>query len=365
MRRGRPLNVRSDYPYVPEFSRYLSQERNARAINSVVIRNEYPHGSSNVTSVQAPVCHGRDNVKVTLVHNPDSGNGSRVTAGELLRTIGDAGYTTRYQSSKDPDWHRAIDAPADIIAVAGGDGIVGKVAKRCVGRGTPIAVIPLGTANNIARTLGLTDIPLDRLVEQWHAATHEKIDVACATGPWGSLNFIEGMGAGLFAEIMSGLDARGNSSLASLRANEKIASVQDVLRNQLSHYPSFTMKVFLDGRDLSGEFILMEVMNIQSVGPNLCFAPDTNPADGLLDLALFYEGQQDDLIQFLENGKRTSSPPLPLVVPRGRRLEIQVQGLPIHIDDEAWSPRNQSPLPIEITATINGESLVFLGRSRS
>jgi diacylglycerol kinase family enzyme len=304
-------------------------------------------------------------MKVTLIHNPDAGEGT-VTAEQLLRTISNAGYTTRYQSSKEKGWRKALDEPADIIAVAGGDGIVGKIAKRCVGRGTPIAVIPLGTANNIARTLGLTDIPLDRLVETWHAAPRKKVDLACAKGPWGSSYFIEGLGVGLFTEIMSGLDARGNLDLAHLlSADEKIASVQDVIKNHVSRYPSFKMKVFLDGRDLSGDFILMEALNIQSVGPNLSFAPDADPSDGLLDLALFHHGQQGNLVdQLVETAKGTSPPPWrALVVPRGRRLELQLSGLPVHIDDEVWSPPNQSSLPIEVTASINGESLTFLGRS--
>ena len=296
--------------------------------------------------------------------------GHRVTAGQLLRAIGNAGYTARYQSAKEPDWHRALDAPTDIIAVAGGDGIVGRVAKRCVGRGTPIAILPLGTANNIARCLGLTDIPLNRLVEQWRTAPHQKIDVAWATGPWGSVAFIEGMGVGLFTEIMSQLDARGNKDLAHLsRPEEIIAAVQDILTDHISRYPPFKMKVFLDGRDLSGEFILLEALNIQSVGPNLCLAPDANPSDGLLDLACFYEGQQDDLIyQLVENG-RGSLPPLmpPRVVQRGRLLEMELQGIPVHIDDEPWPEQNSQSLSsrIEITASIKGDSLAFLGRSRT
>lgn len=304
-------------------------------------------------------------MQVTLVHNPDAGEG-RTSADELLQTIGKAGYNARYQSTKDLDWHKVLDMPADIIAVAGGDGIVGRVAKRCVGRGTPVAVLPLGTANNIARSLGLTDVSLGRLVEDWQTAPRKKIDVAWATGPWGTRAFLEGLGVGLFTEIMLRLDARGNIDLAHLSGEEKIASVQDFLKYHASHYPSFKMKVFLDGRDLSGQFILLEALNTQSVGPNLCLAPDADTSDGLLDLALFYEGQQNELVhQLVENGS-TGSPAsgTPKVVQRGRLLEVEVTELPVHIDDEIWPELTARPLtsPIELTASVKGDSLVFLGR---
>ena len=304
-------------------------------------------------------------MKVTLIHNPDAGTGTRVTADQLLRPIGNAGHTATYQSSKARNWHRALDVPADIIAVAGGDGIVGRVAKRCVGRGTPIAILPLGTANNIARCLGLTDIPLERLVEQWRTAPHQTIDLAWATGPWGSRAFIEGMGVGLFTEIMSQLDSNGNLDLAHRsRPEEVIATVQDVLIGHLARYPSFKMKVFLDGRDLSGDFLLLEALNIPFVGPNLCLAPDANPSDRLLDLALFYEGQQDDLIhQLVGNGRGLKQPR----VERGRLLEMELRGLPVHIDDKGWPQQDSrsSSSPIEITASIKGDSLTFLGGSRT
>ena len=39
----------------------------------------------------------------------------------------------RYQSSKDENWHSALEQSCDIVAVAGGDGIVGTVAKNLIG----------------------------------------------------------------------------------------------------------------------------------------------------------------------------------------------------------------------------------------
>ena len=43
----------------------------------------------------------------------------------------------------------------DAVIVAGGDGTVGKVAKRLAGTDVPLVVLPTGTANNIARSLGI------------------------------------------------------------------------------------------------------------------------------------------------------------------------------------------------------------------
>jgi diacylglycerol kinase family enzyme len=95
------------------------------------------------------------NVRITLIHNPDSGNAS--DADKLVKFLRDHGHEVRYQSAKEDGWKRALKKPADLVAVAGGDGTVAKVARRMVGRGVPIGVLPSGTATNIARTLGLLD----------------------------------------------------------------------------------------------------------------------------------------------------------------------------------------------------------------
>ena len=49
----------------------------------------------------------------------------------------------------------------------GGDGTVGRVTRRMVGRGVPITVLPSGTANNIARSLGLIERPFEELIRGW------------------------------------------------------------------------------------------------------------------------------------------------------------------------------------------------------
>ena len=63
-------------------------------------------------------------MKVVLIHNPDAGSDSQPSGDELARLIGDAGHSVLSQSSKHVDWQRVLEEPADLIAVAGGDGVV-------------------------------------------------------------------------------------------------------------------------------------------------------------------------------------------------------------------------------------------------
>ena len=106
-------------------------------------------------------------MNVTLIFNPDAGDDQQPSADELLKLIRQAGHTASYQSSKDENWQSALEQSCDIVAVAGGDGIVGTVAKNLIGRHVPIGVLPMGTANNVAKTLGLIDRPLEQLVAGW------------------------------------------------------------------------------------------------------------------------------------------------------------------------------------------------------
>ena len=57
-------------------------------------------------------------------------------------------------------------------------------------------------------------------------------------------------------------------------------------RKRVWDWPAHELQITLDGEDLSGEYILLEVMNIQHIGPSLHLAPDANPGDGLLDVVL-------------------------------------------------------------------------------
>ena len=83
-------------------------------------------------------------MRVTLIHNRTAGDKSH-GEDELIRLLTQAGYDVDYQSSKGK-WRESLDSSPDYVAVAGGDGTIGKVARTLAGTGVPIAILPLGTA---------------------------------------------------------------------------------------------------------------------------------------------------------------------------------------------------------------------------
>ena len=286
-------------------------------------------------------------MKVILIHNPDAGDGAHPSGDQVLRLIREAGYSVDYQSSKEKNWHGVLREPSDVVAVAGGDGAVGKVARRLVGSGTPIAILPMGTANNVASTLGLTERTLKNLILGWETARRVKFDIGVAEGPWGSERFIEGFGVGLFAETMSRIQDEGLEEFPrSENPEERMISVLNMLKQHLQSYPSRDLTVRLDGQDMSGEYVLLEAMNIRYIGPNLDLVPGANTGDGLLDIVYLSRGEEAKLSRYLSDCIERKGSPANLTVRRCRHVHMKWEGFPVHIDDEAWPERNDSTSPV-------------------
>src|SRR5688572_32929133 len=91
-------------------------------------------------------------VRVILVHNPTAGSEDH-SARDLEEQIVEAGHSlvASFSSPKELRKRPVSEGSCDLVAVAGGDGTVGKVANQLVGSGVAMTVIPVGTANNIAR----------------------------------------------------------------------------------------------------------------------------------------------------------------------------------------------------------------------
>jgi len=277
-------------------------------------------------------------MRVTLIHNPRAGGDEQLDAKQLRKLVKDAGHELVYQSSKEDGWKAALKQATDLIAVAGGDGTVGRVARRMAGRGIPLAVLPLGTANNIATSLGIVDIPIEKQIAAWEDAPRVPFDTARAQGPWGDRRMVEGLGIGLFAWTMP--QAADSKALAKIDdPDEAVAHVLKMLQDRLEHYKPRELEATLDGRDLSGSYVMFEVMNLQYVGPHLHLAPGVQPGDGLLHVVTVGEAERARLHRYLGHWQKGKTPAVDLPTFRGQELTIKRGDYEVHIDDKLWPDR--------------------------
>ena len=90
----------------------------------------------------------------------------------------------------------------------------------------------------------------------------------------------------------------------------------------------------MEGTDYSGKFILAEVMNTRSIGPNLSIAPAADPGDGDFEVVIFSEKQKEEFAAYVSgkiNGVEgfNSFPTL-----KGKEIKICWEGTHVHIDDK-------------------------------
>ena len=296
-------------------------------------------------------------MRITLIHNPGAGRQRGGAAAELTAFLEERGYDVRYQSAKEDDWKKSLGKPADMVVVAGGDGTVAKVTRRMVGRGIPVGVLPSGTANNIARTLGLVERPFEELVRGWREGRRVKLDVGVAKGPWGERYFVEGVGAGVFASLLA------NPAVESIKERTNaVETALERLRKQAQKCEPLEIHARLDGKDISGRYLMLEALNLRYVGPNLNLALDTKPGDGTLDVVLVTEAERSRLLHYLEHwqGNRERLAVLPSL--RGKHLEIEWTGFALHIDDKLKPKAKATPKDIAglVEARLDGATVEFL-----
>ncbi len=267
-------------------------------------------------------------MNILLLHNANAGSGDQPNRDELVRLIRDAGHTVVYEATTEKGAEWTFRNNLDAVIAAGGDGTARKAALAMAGSGIPLGILPLGTANNIAKSFG-SFAPLPAILQALHDERRRRLNTAIAAGSWGTTRFIESAGAGLLARLIAGLAADTGET-----PSPSVAAARAVAREIVTRSPESVRSVWIDGREIKGPFLLAEAMNIQAAGPNLCFAPQADPGDGLLDVVLVSAKDRGRFAAFLHDPDH-ADPPGEVI--RGKALEIEFTG-PVHADDFTWTP---------------------------
>ncbi|MEQ1907388.1 MAG: diacylglycerol kinase family protein [Vicinamibacterales bacterium] len=266
-------------------------------------------------------------LKVALIYHEGAGDG--VERCVLVRTIEAQGHEVLSVATPEDDGHRVDETGADLVVAAGGDGTIARVARALAHTGVPMAVLPLGTANNIATSLGIRGT-LDELVATWNSAKFRSFDLGLGTGPWGERRVVESLGGGLVTHVIAMMDRR--PSAVGPRDGE-LARALRAYRDVLPQVASCRWNIRIDDEEVEGDFILVEVLNTPHIGPNFCLARDARPDDGWFSVVMADRSHRQALAAYFDDRLHDRPALLDLPVRLAQRVEI-VNGDRLHLDDE-------------------------------
>jgi diacylglycerol kinase (ATP) len=272
-------------------------------------------------------------MRTTLFHNPSAGH--KADKDDILAALKLADFEVRYVSVKQDDIERGLDKKTDLIVIAGGDGTITEVMTKLPDRSVPVALLPLGTANNIARSLGIAGTPQE-LVETWNLYNTRPMDVGMVKASWGTSRFLEGFGVGLFAEFLKAADKREKGKGA-----DNLRKGRALLEKWVKTAKPIEVSITIDGKALKGEFLGVEVMNVPFTGPALPLAAKANIADGRLDIVCFEADRRRDLKEWLASPLDEAAP---VTTRQGKTVELTWTETANRLDDEAHGNRDSKQI---------------------
>jgi hypothetical protein len=113
------------------------------------------------------------------------------------------------------------------------------------------------------------------------------------------------------------------------------------------------VRVVLDGTDLSGEYVMVEAMNIAGIGPGLRLAQQADPGVGRLDVVMADAEHRAAIDAVLSNPSSAAS----LSVRRASDVTIEASDLLAHQDDELCDAADD-PAPLRASVRRAGVTLL-------
>lgn len=283
---------------------------------------------------------------VTLFHQPDSGE-TDWTPDHLLGALEEAGIKAKYQSTDEEGWKEAFSRTHELAIAAGGDGTAARVAIAIPDRSVPLAILPLGSANNIARSLGYDDSDLDAIIRGLVGEPDETaIRVGDAKGHWGIRKFVESIGLGALARSTAGLQDD------KLDGDQKRQAGRDAFRDRVATIEPLRVSVHVDGEPLGERALLLELMNIPMIGPNLRIGPDVDTADPHVAAVYLPESGREAMLDWLSDPDVKGAPPLRTI--HGTTVDLDAHDEALRIDDKTveWDGHHLrirlEPVPVRV-----------------
>jgi diacylglycerol kinase family enzyme len=247
-----------------------------------------------------------------LVYNPAAGGRDRIA--EMAALAGRArerGVELALLATEGPG-HAAelvrngLSSLPDLVAVAGGDGTVAEAAGALAGRDVPLAILPAGTTNVVAREFGLGKDPEEAEALLFSTATR-----TLTTWPSAGRTSLIGTGVGFDARVMSNASPVLKRFFG--RAGYSLTATIEWYRYEFP--PIEVTGVDAAGSPFTRHATFVLSANTRRYAGDAILSPFADPDDDLLDLVLFTSKDRGDLFQFYR------------LLPDGRARQLGVRGV--------------------------------------
>lgn len=301
------------------------------------------------------------NARVIIV-NPTAGSGRGARLVPWLREQMAASDVAELHVTEDAAQPAALAAEAAVrgcrrVIAVGGDGTVQAVVNGLLGaaRGVEMGVMPVGSGNDLARSLGL---PADTATA-WHVATGPTtrlIDVARARNGEGSERWFASAGG-------IGFDAQVAAAMATRRGWQagRVGYLLTTL-SELRRFSNRRVRMTLDGEVLERQVLFVAIANGAYYGGGMRIAPDAEPDDGVLDLCVVGNISRLTAIREMRNLYRGTHVRNRAVSMHTVARSLTVEGdaeTRVHLDGEPFGglPLEVVPYPRALAVAVPGARL--------
>ena len=235
------------------------------------------------------------NRRLFVVLNPVSGSCDAETVRRTLLTICQTVgvHCDIHTTAKDDDpaelTRKALAEGYDAVVAAGGDGTACQVANGLLGSDTPMAILPVGTANLLAREL---HIPLN-LSAACQLAVEGKHCRAIDIMQSERQLFLSHVSIGTYSRIAE------RTTPEAKRRFRQLAYVWNAIPELFGRH-AFKFKLNIDGqrRKIRAAFIMIANVGEVGAGP-LRWGPDISPDDGRVNLCIVRAGTVWDYLRLI------------------------------------------------------------------
>jgi YegS/Rv2252/BmrU family lipid kinase len=238
---------------------------------------------------------------------------------ELRRRLAAAGvpdplwYEVRKSKQAGRAARRAVADGAELLFVWGGDGTVQRCVDELAGTDVAVAILPAGTANQLATSLG---IPADlaEAVRIGCTGGRRRLDLGKVNGE----HFAVMAGVGFDAEMISDADRGAKSRLGQL------AYVAAAVRH--TRGSATRVRVSVDGADwFRGDASCVLIGNVGTISGGIRAFDDARPDDGWLDVGVTTATGPVQWARVLARMASSRSDRSPLIrITRARKIKIQL-----------------------------------------